>query len=157
MPSGNKFFVENKDTGRRYSNNALSRKKAVGQMRALYAAENGYRLRSRSGHSSPFNVRLQKRTGNQRRKSLLTAGCWPGYHRVPGTRLYSKHSCRRNLSGGHGERHTYEVVADRRGKFHIIFNDFTNGGHTYAGYTFDTKAEAIQFAVKLNLNVMGFD
>jgi hypothetical protein len=104
VESGNKFFVENKDTGHRYSNRPLSRKKAVGQLRALYASENGYKLRSRSGNASPFNVRPQKRIGNQRRKSLLTAGvsCWPGYHRVPGTRAYSKHSCRPNMSGGHG-------------------------------------------------------
>ena len=99
VQSGNKFFVENKVTGRRYSNNALSRKRAVGQMRALYAAENGYVLRSRALHSSPFNVRRQKMIGNSRRRSLLAGArgvCWTGYHRVPGTMAYSKHSCKHN-------------------------------------------------------------
>jgi len=40
VKSGTKYYVENSDTGKRHSNKPLSKRRAVLQMRALYAAEN---------------------------------------------------------------------------------------------------------------------
>jgi hypothetical protein len=75
VQSGNKYFVENKQSGRRYSKKSLSRTMAVRQMRALYASENG-----------------------RSKKPLMGSGiCWSGYHRVPGSTPYAKHSCKKKL------------------------------------------------------------
>jgi len=40
VKSGSKYYVENSDTGKRHSNKPMSKRRAVMQMRALYAAEN---------------------------------------------------------------------------------------------------------------------
>jgi hypothetical protein len=54
-PGRNLYWVVNKDTGRKHSKKPLPRSRAQAQMRALYAAENGYVLdrsmRSRSSRS----------------------------------------------------------------------------------------------------------
>lgn len=43
-----KYFVVTKRSGKRHSKRPLSKEMAIRQMRALYAVENGYRLRNRS-------------------------------------------------------------------------------------------------------------
>jgi hypothetical protein len=44
IKSGRGFYVENKETGRRFSNSPIPKSNALAQMRALYAHENGYTL-----------------------------------------------------------------------------------------------------------------
>jgi hypothetical protein len=38
------YYVENKDTGKRFSNSPIPKSHAQAQLKALYASENGYRL-----------------------------------------------------------------------------------------------------------------
>ena len=61
--SGRGYYVVTKASGRRHSNRPMSKKRAMAQMRALYAVESGYVLRSRARKRSPFNVRAAKRKG----------------------------------------------------------------------------------------------
>lgn len=72
--SGLKYYVENTDTGRKYSNRPIPKERAARQMRALYAAENGYILRSRSKKKAPFNVRRSKLKSNSKRFARMTGG-----------------------------------------------------------------------------------
>jgi hypothetical protein len=69
--SGQGFKVQNEENGRTYSHLPLSKTTAQRQMRAIYASENGYVLRSRSRKSSPYNVRRERVRGDSRRKSFL--------------------------------------------------------------------------------------
>jgi hypothetical protein len=47
-PKRNAYWVVNKETGRKYSKQAIPKERAMRQLRALYAVENGYKLRSRN-------------------------------------------------------------------------------------------------------------
>lgn len=44
VKSGRGFYVENKETGKRYSNSPIRKSNAQAQLKALYAQENGYKL-----------------------------------------------------------------------------------------------------------------
>ena len=68
--SGRGYYVVNKDTGRRHSNRPLPKARAMAQMRALYAVESGYVLRSRARKQSPYNVRAAKRKARSGIRSL---------------------------------------------------------------------------------------
>jgi hypothetical protein len=50
-PNANKYWVVTKSTGRKHSRKPLPKSRALAQMRALYAVENGYILRNRSKRS----------------------------------------------------------------------------------------------------------
>jgi hypothetical protein len=72
--SGRGYYVVNKDTGRKHSNRPLPKSRATAQMRALYAAENGYVLRSRAGRKSPFAERAAKKRSKARTKAQSLMG-----------------------------------------------------------------------------------
>jgi hypothetical protein len=72
--SGRGYYVVNKDTGRKHSNRPLTQSRARAQMRALYAAESGYVLRSRAGRKSPFAVRAAKKRSKARSKAQSLTG-----------------------------------------------------------------------------------
>jgi hypothetical protein len=72
--SGQRYYMINEDTGHKFSHLPIPKERALRQMRALYASENGYKLRSRSLKSRPYNSRLQKSIGSYKRKSRLLGG-----------------------------------------------------------------------------------
>ena len=72
--SGSGYYVVNKATGRKHSNRPLRKSRARAQMRALYAAENGYMMRSRAGRKSPFNMRAAKTRSKARTKAQSLMG-----------------------------------------------------------------------------------
>ena len=86
----NLYYVINRNTKQKYSKKGLPLDHAEAQLRALYANENGYKL-------SPSKKRYYSMT-RKTRLSPLRAGsiCWPGFHRVPGTKAYTKGSCKKN-------------------------------------------------------------
>ncbi|NBU34244.1 hypothetical protein EBZ38_10910 [bacterium] len=53
-PNRDLYWVVNKDTGKKYSNDPLPREKAEAQMKALYASENGYTMRGSGTHRENF-------------------------------------------------------------------------------------------------------
>lgn len=69
--SGRGYYVVTKETGRKHSNRPLPKGRAQSQMRALYAAENGYVLRSRAGRKSPFARRAAMRRSKARTKAMV--------------------------------------------------------------------------------------
>ena len=68
------YFVVNSITGHKHSKKPLSKTMAMRQMRALYAAENGYVLRSRAKRSSPYNVRASKRHAKSALRAHMVSG-----------------------------------------------------------------------------------
>lgn len=72
--SGRGYYVVNKVTGRKHSNRPLPKSRAAAQMRALYAAENGYVLRSRAGRKSPFSGRAAARRSKARTTAMALMG-----------------------------------------------------------------------------------
>lgn len=69
--SGRGYYVVNQVTGRKHSNRPLPKSRARAQMRALYAAESGYVMRSRAGRKSPFAVRSAKRKSKAKTRSMI--------------------------------------------------------------------------------------
>jgi hypothetical protein len=86
--SGRNYFVENKFSGRRYSKKSLPRERAVRQMRALYAAENGYSLhRARGGWASvpKSNPALWKKVLAEVKRE---SGPWAAWKAIKADRIY---------------------------------------------------------------------
>lgn len=47
-------------------------------------------------HLCAGSRRSKKLRRSSKTKKSFRGGCWPGYHRVPGTVEYAKHSCAKN-------------------------------------------------------------
>ena len=60
-PRENKYWVITKGSGRKHSKKPLPKSRAQAQMRALYAAENGYILRRSSSRKKSNRKRSFKR------------------------------------------------------------------------------------------------